>query len=82
MSATFSAVHAARWFSRRLPLMLNLKDDPSNIADYLIQENGIDGVIQEASDGVIKSKQDGENYALSVWREVKTILRKKITGSE
>ena len=57
--------------------MINFKDDPLNIAEYLIQENGIDSAIQAASDGVIKSQNDGDNYALSVWREVKTILRNK-----
>lgn len=60
--------------------MTNLKDDPSDIVDYLIQDTGIDGAIQAASDGIIKSQQDGDNYALSVWREVKTMLRNKKAG--
>ncbi len=55
--------------------MINLKDDPSDIAEYLIQDNGIDGALQKASDGIMKSQNDKDNYALSVWREVKTILR-------
>ncbi len=62
--------------------MTNLKDDPSDIADYLIQENGIDEAIQAASDGVMKAQQESDNYALSVWREVKTILRNKNAGPE
>ena len=62
--------------------MINLKDDPSDIADYLIQENGIDEAIQAASDGVMKAQQESDNYALSVWREVKTILRNKNAGPE
>ncbi len=62
--------------------MTNLKDDPSEIAEYLIRDNGIDGAIQAASDGLMKSQQDGDNYMLSVWREIKVILRNKKTGPE
>jgi hypothetical protein len=54
-----------------------IKDDPSDIAEYLIQENGIDQAIQMANNGTIKAQQDGDNYALSVWREVKTLLQYK-----
>ena len=57
--------------------MTNLKDDPSDIAEYLIQNYGIDHAIQNVTDGIMKSQKDGDNYALSVWREVKTILRNK-----
>ena len=62
--------------------MTNLKDNPTDIADYLIQNNGIDRAIREASDGRMKAQKDGDNYALSVWREVKTILRNKKAGPE
>ena len=62
------------------PLMTSLKDDPSDIAKYLIQDNGIDLAIQMADDGITKAQQDGDNYVLSVWREVKTILRNKKAG--
>ena len=57
--------------------MTNLKDDPSDIAEYLIQNYGIDHAIQNVTDGIMKSQKEGDNYALSVWREVKTILRNK-----
>ena len=62
--------------------MTSLRDAPSDIAKYLIQENGIDSAIQVASDGITKAQQDGDNYALSVWREVKTILRNENDGPE
>jgi hypothetical protein len=62
--------------------MANLKDDPSDIAKYLIQDNGIELAIQMAHDGTTKTQQDGDNYALSVWREVKTILRNENDGPE
>ena len=35
--------------------MTNLKDDPSDISEYLIQEKGIDGAFQKASDETMKS---------------------------
>ena len=57
--------------------MTNLKDDPSDIAEYLIQNYGIYHAIQNVTDGIMKSQKDGDNYELSVWREVKTILRNK-----
>ncbi len=60
--------------------MTNLKDDPSEIAEYLIRDNGLDGAIQAAYDGTKKAQQDGDNYALSVWREVKAILQNKRPG--
>ena len=59
-------------------MMTNLKFDPTEIAKYLIQDNGIDGAIQAAYDGTTQAQQDGDNYALSVWREVKVILRNKM----
>ena len=55
--------------------MISMRDDPSDIAKYLIEDSGIDSAIQMADDGIAKAQQDGDNYALSVWREVKTILR-------
>ena len=62
------------------PLMTSMRDDPSDIAKYLIQDNGIDRAIQMADDGIAKAQQDGDNYVLSVWREVKTILRNENDG--
>jgi hypothetical protein len=57
-----------------------MRDDPSDISKYLIQDNGVDSAIQMADDGIAKAQQDGDNYVLSVWREVKTILRNKNDG--
>ncbi len=57
--------------------MTNLKDNPSDIAEFLIQNHGIDDAIRVAQDGTLKAQEDGDNYALSVWREVKTALRNK-----
>ena len=62
--------------------MTSLRDDPSDIAKYLIEDSDIDSAIQMADDGIAKAQQDGDNYVLSVWREVKTILRNENDGPE
>jgi len=49
-------------------------DDPNEIAEYLIEQHGLDGAIKVALDSAATA---GDNYALSVWREVKAILRGK-----
>lgn len=53
------------------------KDSPEDITEYLIQEFGHDGAVQAALEGVDNAHRDGDNYALSVWREVKTLLREQ-----
>ena len=62
--------------------MTSLKDDPSDIAKYIIEDSGIDSAIQMADDGIARAHQDGDNYVLSVWREVKTILRNENGGPD
>ncbi len=56
------------------PLMTNQKQNPSEIADHLIKVNGLEQAIQEAYNGTTKAQLEGDNYALSVWREVQAIL--------
>ncbi len=50
----------------------------TEIADNLIEQHGLDGAIRAAMEYTATA---GDNYTLSVWREVKTILQKK-TGPE
>jgi hypothetical protein len=52
--------------------------DPKEIASYLIQEHGVDGAIQEAMEGVAAANKIGGFYSLSVWREIRTLLRAKL----
>ena len=47
-------------------------DDPKEIAEYLIEQHGLDGAIQEAMENTAAAS---DNYALSVWREAKGILQ-------
>ncbi len=50
------------------------KDNPLEIAEHLVLANGLEGAIQAASDGVAQAHRDGDNYILSVWREVRKKL--------
>lgn len=52
-------------------------DDPETIAERLIQEHGFDGALEQATDGTTAAQRDGDNYQLSVWREIKGILLKR-----
>jgi hypothetical protein len=52
-------------------------DSPEDIVKYLVQEFGHDGAVQAVIEGVGAAHKDGDNYALSVWREVKGLLREQ-----
>jgi hypothetical protein len=49
-------------------------DDPNEIADDFIQQHGLDGALCVAINNATAAN---DNYVLSVWREVKGILREK-----
>jgi len=51
--------------------------DPAQIAENLILENGVDKAFMIALDVTIDAHAKGDNYLLSVWREVKAILGEK-----
>lgn len=48
-----------------------MRDDPHRIAEWLIQERGLEQARTEVLSGVLQAQKAGDNYALSVWREVK-----------
>lgn len=52
-----------------------MSDDANQIADHLIGQHGIDGALETARDGITAAHAKGDNYRLSVWREVKRILQ-------
>jgi len=54
-----------------------MKDDPSQIASSLIAEHGVDGALASVREGIATAHSDGDNYRLSVWREVGRVLRDK-----
>ena len=60
---------------------VQMSDDPHQIAKYLVQEHGLDRALQKAIEGATAAQEEGGNYDLSVWREVKLILRNQKSGT-
>ncbi len=52
-----------------------MKDDPSQIADSLIEQHGVDGALEMVREGIATAHANGDNYRLSVWRDVRRILQ-------
>ncbi len=52
-----------------------MNDDPSQIADYLIEQHGVDGALEMVREGIATAHANGDRYRLSVWRDVKRILQ-------
>jgi hypothetical protein len=50
------------------------KDNPNETAKNLIRKHGLDRARRIAIEGTSTAKQEGDNYGLSVWREIKVIL--------
>jgi hypothetical protein len=59
---------------------VQMSDDPHQIVKRLVQEHGLDRALQQAIEGAIAAQEEGDNYDLSVWREVKLILRGQKSG--
>lgn len=49
-------------------------DNPQQVAAYLLKEHGTEGAYSAALRGALEAQEVGDNYRLSVWREVKLIL--------
>ena len=54
-----------------------MTNDPRSIAGRLIAEHGLDGAISKALEEILVAQDAGDNYALSVWRDVKRLLRER-----
>lgn len=52
-----------------------MRHDPARIASELIQESGVDRAIEIATEAISAAHRSGDFYALSVWREVRRLLR-------
>jgi uncharacterized protein len=50
--------------------------DPKELAEQLLQTYKTDETLQIASDRIVSAKQAGDNYTLSIWREVRSTLNK------
>jgi hypothetical protein len=60
---------------------INVRDDPKEIADHLEKEHGLEVAMAVVGNGKREATRDGNNYTLSVWREVKVILKNR-AGSD
>ena len=54
-----------------------MSNDPNQIADYLIEQRSFDGALIAVQEGIATAHTEGNNYRLSVWREVRRVLRDK-----
>ncbi len=59
-----------------------MPDDPKQIANDLIREHGLDDALARAVAETIIAQEEDDNYALSIWREVKGILRERTESGE
>ncbi len=59
-----------------------MSDDPHQIADHLVKSYGLKGALTEAMSATAKANQEGDYYGLSVWREIKVILRDRQENQE
>jgi len=54
-----------------------MNDNPIQIVDDLIGQHGVDGALGAVREGIEAAKENGDNYRLSVWREVRRVLQAK-----
>ena len=54
-----------------------MRDNPTEIADHLKNEYGLEEAMAVVDEGKREASLEGNNYTLSVWREVKTILQNR-----
>jgi hypothetical protein len=58
-----------------------MHDKPDDLAKRLVQEHGIYDAQELATAEIATAQENGDNYALSVWREVRQLLREREKGS-
>ena len=59
-----------------------MRDNPEEIADHLVKEHGLGGAMSAVDEGKTKAASEGDNYGLSVWREVKVVLKNRRAEGE
>ena len=59
-----------------------MPEDPKQIANFLIREHGLNDALAKAMAETTAAHEERDNYALSVWREVKGILRERTESGE
>lgn len=59
-----------------------MKEDPQDIAAWLVQQHGLEHARVEVLASVMQAHEQEDNYALSVWRDVKRILGQPNYGGQ
>ena len=59
-----------------------MNDNPSQIVDHLVGQHGVDGAFEAVREGIEAAKENGDNYRLSVWREVRVVLQAKMETAD
>tara|TARA_Y100001934_G_scaffold81800_1_gene101455 strand:+ start:542 stop:724 length:183 start_codon:yes stop_codon:yes gene_type:complete len=59
-----------------------MRYNPIQIAESLIEQHGADGALGAAREGIAAAHTSGDNYGLSVWREVRRALQDKRKAAE
>ncbi|MBT3787599.1 MAG: hypothetical protein HOE83_12605 [Alphaproteobacteria bacterium] len=65
-----------------MPTNRTQKDNPQETADYLLKKHGQHEAYAVALQGAVDAQDSGDNYRLSVWREVKYLLKQGGSSSE
>lgn len=52
-----------------------MADDPYTIAAQLISERGPEGALDIVRSAIADAHSSGDNYGLSIWREVRVAVR-------
>ena len=55
-----------------------MREDPHDISEHLVQEHGIDGAVERVTEGIFAAQERDDNYGLSIWREIRRILRERV----
>jgi len=55
---------------------------PEDVATYLVERDGIEGAMRAALEGALEAQAENDNYALSLWREVKSHIRSKAAETD
>ena len=59
-----------------------MSDDPKQIANALIREHGLNDALARVVAEIATAHEEGDNYALSVLREVKRMLQERTESGE
>ena len=54
-----------------------MSDNPADIAERLVHQHGLDHALQVAMEETYAAQKQGDNFKLSIWRDVRRYLRQR-----